>query len=251
MKKSHIDAKFPQSSFEPVLISEVTRMSGEMRCVAGLNVASQAMVRPLKSDGSNWRLGDDRSVFKLGHLIDLKPTGRRGAVLPHATEDTPLRDLPVVLERFDEATAHALLVDSAAKSVSFAVGVTLHDAKFVDEGTRCPSLFGVRAPRRKIRFHTGFDEKLKLQVDDADGAHYDLSVTCDRILSLFDGARGRAPLGADEANDWLGKYGLAENVILRVGMARPWDGNRGWEPRRCYLQLNGIVCPKDELSSIR
>ena len=37
-----------------VLITEVTRMTGGIVCVAGLDVATGRMVRPLQVDGSNW-----------------------------------------------------------------------------------------------------------------------------------------------------------------------------------------------------
>ncbi len=33
-------------------------------------------------------------------------------------------------------------------------------------------------------------------------------------------------------------------VILRLGLARAWAGTDGaYEPKRCYLQLNGIILP--------
>src|SRR4051812_31482792 len=100
-----------------VLISEVTRMSGRVCCVAGLNIETQRMVRPLQSTGSNWDLGNDRSVFREGNLLGCEPNGNRGKVMPHATEDTPLGSKPKVLDQFGEDELYALLLPSAKSTV--------------------------------------------------------------------------------------------------------------------------------------
>jgi hypothetical protein len=42
-----------------------------------------------------------------------------------------------------------------------------------------------------------------------------------------------------------------EELILRIGFSRPWDGKlNGWNPRRCYLQANGLICRRDNYGSI-
>lgn len=246
MDAAKILKTYPEPAYNPVLISEVTRMGGDYRCVAGLDVRRQRIIRPLLTPGSNWRIGGDRSVFEVGHLVHVRPTGVPGKVYPHATEDTPLEKAPKVLERFDEETTYQLLIGSCASSIRSGFGVTFVDDQYVVAGTKCPSLVGVRIPRKKVTFHTGYGGKLRLIVNDSDGVMYDLGVTSDRLLNLFDNAKnGKAPFGISEANDWL-KKAPDEVLILRLGLARAFDGKeKAWNPLRCYLQLNGIVCPRD------
>lgn len=246
MDADRINKRYPHPAHSPVLISEVTRMSGIIRCVAGFDTRAQKMVRPLQAASSNWPLGDNRSVFEVGHLVDVTPTGARGKTFPHATEDTPLSRMPKVLERFDEATTYGLLIGTCVGSFTEAFGVKLIDNQYVAVGTRCPSLVGISVPRKNLTFHTGYGEKLRLRVTDSDNETYDLGVTSDRLLGLFNKARdSSAPFGVNEANPWLSENGPSQRLILRVGLARPFDGKKGWDPLRCYLQLNGIVCPED------
>ena len=248
MTAEEIKGKYPSPPHNPVLISEVTRMSKGVYCVAGLNIASQAMVRPLLADGSNWSLGADRSVFAAGNLVDIRPTGVRSTALPHANEDTRLQGPPVVLERFAEDETHALLLGAARPSVVEAIGSQLIDNKYVVEGTLCHSLGGVTARRKQVRFREDSYAHLRLSLSDSDGTLYDLKVTSDQLQHMFSPADHEAEphFGVDEANEWLDANGTDDTLILRVGLTRPWDGKENqWNPKRCYLQLNGVICPED------
>lgn len=223
-------------------------MSGGVCCVAGMSTVTQRMVRPLQKDGTNWNLGRDRSVFSPGHLLDCLPTGRRGTVMPHATEDTPLQSTPVVLERLSEEFLYSLLIGSAKPSVVRALSHDLLDGKYVEEGANCSSLGGMAVERRKIRFHdSGFGD-LRLLFTDSDGTLYDLKVTSAWLQQLFSPSdkEPKPHFGVAEGNEWLAVNKPTDQLILRVGLARPWAGKeKQWNPRRCYVQLNGIVCPQD------
>jgi hypothetical protein len=108
-------------------------------------------------------------------------------------------------------------------------------------------LVGVGIPRKRVAFHTGYGGRLRVVFTDGDGVTYDLPVTSDRLLKLFNNAKDDdSPFGVAEANSWLKENGPTQVLILRLGLTRAWDGgDKAWNPERCFLQLNGIICPED------
>ncbi len=238
---------YPAGKFHPILITEVTRMSGGYFCVAAWDIHGERIVRPLQPNGSNWQLGNDRSVFYPGHLLNCSPTGRSHGIYPHRTEDLILAATPTILERFGEAETYHLLIDKTDPNIVSIFGQPLIDDKYIVEGTNCRSLGSVRARQRHVSFHVSFS-KLRLQLLDTDGSHYDLPVTSDELRRVFS-PRDNDPephFGVEEANEWLRVNDPNQELILRVGLARGWAGSDGsWSPKRCYLQLNGIICPQD------
>jgi len=116
--ENHIKSKYPADRYLPVLISEITRMTHGYYCVAGWDVHGHRMVRPLNSMRFNWKLGTDRAIFSVGHLINCNPTGMNNNVFPHATEDLPLSESPTLLESYDEPTVCNFLSDKAFRSIS-------------------------------------------------------------------------------------------------------------------------------------
>lgn len=81
-----------------------------------------------------------------------------------------------------------------------------------------------------------------------DDVLYRLPVTCDRLRHFFSSGddEPEPTFGIAEANRWLGASSPRSEIILRIGLARGWGGKEGaWNPRRCYVQLNGIICPED------
>lgn len=248
MTESQTIARYPANRFRSVLISEVTRMSMGNYCVAGWDFHAGKMVRPLQPSGANWRLGTDRSVFSVGYLVNCVPSGRHNATYPHATEDLILSQLPSLLEKFDEATTYALLLDKASTSIRELFGCALVEDKYLPEGTNCRSLGGVRAIRRRVRFIEDGFRKLRLQLQDIDHVSYRLPVTCDTLRHFFSPSDEEVEphFGIAEANEWLCVNPPDSEIIMRIGLARGWVGKDGeWSPRRCYAQLNGIICPED------
>ncbi|HKP97835.1 MAG TPA: hypothetical protein VJ385_19010 [Fibrobacteria bacterium] len=248
MNETQIKTKYPVSQYMPVLISEVTRMSKGRYCVAGWDFHGNKMVRPLQSSGDNWRFGTDRSIFSVGKLVNCVPIGSPRNAYPHATEDLRLASPPNLLRIFDEPETYLLLLDKAFKSLRQLFGVSLLEDKFIPEGTQCRSLGGVRIARRRVNFIEDTFGRLRLNVLDNDGIQYQLAVTCDRLKHLFSSSNddSEPQYGLSEANAWLSETPENEDLILRVGLARGWNGNSSdWNPLRCYAQLNGILCPED------
>ncbi len=99
--------------------------------------------------------------------------------------------------------------------------------------------------RRQVRFFEDFG-KLRLELRDSDGVTYNLPVTSDELLHIFSPSDNEAFFGVDEANEWLSVNPPRTELIMRIGLARGWiGGDANWNPPRCYVQLNGIICPED------
>ena len=48
--------------------------------------------------------------------------------------------------------------------------------------------------------------------------------------------------GVTELTEMLNSVPREEEIILRLGLARAWDGkDNHWNPMRCYVQLNGLI----------
>lgn len=248
MNIDQIKQKYPRANFHPILVTEVTRMNRGYSCIAAWDIYEERIIRPLQRNGDNWQLANDHSLFFPGHLLNCSPRGRVRNVLPHGHEDFPLERLPTLLERFSEAETYELLIDKTNDSISSIYGQRLVEDKYIVEGTDCKSLGSILAQRRNIRFFQDMYGKLRLRLQDTDGTVYVLPVTSDELLRTFSPtAEELEPhFGVDEANEWLEANAPEQQLILRIGLARGWSGKEGtWMPKRCYVQLNGIICPTD------
>lgn len=242
MSLDQIKRRYPAQTHRLVLISEVTRMTKGYYCVAGWDVHSNRMVRLLQANGENW-LYDP--VFIVGNLVSYKLSGKRNTAFPHATEDSILTAPPTLIEYFDESEMYSLLLGTTFESVAKIFGRALFDEKYIIDGTNCRSLGGLRIERSRIHFVEDSYRKLRLRLHDNDDVNYCLPVTDAGLLRMF--SEDTEPhFGVAEANEWLDVNPPEAQIILRVGLARGWSGKEGtWSPRRCYAQLNGIICPDD------
>ena len=197
-------------------------------CVAAWDIHNRRMVRPLQPSGENWRLDADRSLFRVGSLLDCSPSGRPSQAYPHATEDLPLTRSPTLLEHLDESTTYAFLLPTTARSIRELFGRPLAEDKFVEDGAQCPSLGGVRIRRERTAFEQDAYGKLRFRVHDADDVLYRLPVTCDRLRHFFSSGddESEPTFGIAEANRWLGASSPRSEIILRIGLARGWGGRK-------------------------
>lgn len=187
-------------------------------------------------------------MFSPGSILNCTPTGARRTSYPHATEDLLLASPPALLHTIDEPQLHALIAPYAFSSVTELFGAELVDHRFIEDGTRCRSLGGLRVASDKVRFLEDGFGRLRLDFSDSTNATYRLPVTCDWLQHIFspsdDDAEPR--FGISEANEWIEANPKDSELILRIGLARGWNGKEGqWHPLRCYAQLNGIICPED------
>lgn len=234
MDVEKIKSKYPPETSRPVLITEVTRMKGGFSCVAGWDLNKETMVRPLQSTGANWRV-QEGSALAPCNLVDFDVVGSGKGGYPHRTEDTLLSKEPSLLETLAEAEAYRLLKDTTFPSIAAVFDNHLIEDKYVIDGTHCRSLGGVLAFARSLEFVEEFG-KLRVRITDSDQRTYWLKVTSEELQTIFD------QRGVSAANGWLSESLQSSPVILRVGLPRGWIGpDKNWDPKRCYVQLNGII----------
>src|SRR5580693_8557213 len=88
---------------------------------------------------------------------------------------------------------------------------------------------------------------LRISLADDEGM-YEFPLKSHGLIGLF------APAGVTDlrrANRWLEANTPEEEIVVRLGLARGWDGNEyGWSPRRCYIQVNNVICPVDHSTDV-
>lgn len=213
-------------------------MRGGFFCVAGWNLHVGEMSRPLQPNGDNWRLQPGTPIVPCNVVNFDIVSGGHGA-FPHRTEDTLVAREPHLLEALSEPEAYKILRDTAFPSIATLFENQLVQDRYVVDGTHVRSLGGVLVPVQNLQFFETF-EKLRVHVRDSDGMAYGLKVTSDELQTIF------AQDGVTGANEWLQRASRDSPLILRVGLARAWDGpDRNWDPKRCYVQLNGVIRSTD------
>ncbi len=220
-----------------ILITEVTRMTGDKVCVAGLDVATGKMVRPLKPDGSNWEEAEwvQTDYLRVGNIVGLTPASPSASShFPHATEDFRCSHVTGLAVATPTQLYHAC-VESADPDIDTLFANQVVGGKYVVDGTRCRSLGCVMVDAASLRLEVPFD-KVQVSWQDAAGAWHNLSVTELPIRSP-DADVGLRLLRARLLH-------VTGDVALRIGLARGWNGGAAnHNPLRCYLQLNGLIVP--------
>jgi hypothetical protein len=222
-----------------VIVTEVTRMSGGLVCVAALDVHSGTMVRPLQTDGSNWEEAKwvDTDYMLIGNVLSLVPATPGHPAYPHATEDFRVGTVRL-LEREALGDLYEACAETADVSVEAIFGGALSEGKYVVAGTECRSLGCIMLPRGKLKV-SEFYGKVQVSYHDETYGWHNFSVTDLFVKNLGDAAAGVAALAAR-----IAEASYFRPLALRLGLARAWDGgDRGYDPKRCFLQLNGLIVP--------
>ena len=247
MPLEQLQQQFPAARHHPILITEVTRMREGHYCVAGWDIHAGRIVRPLQPPGENWQLRNGCIPFAVGELIDVIPARHKPGLAPHSTEDFVLGGPPQTLTMFNEAETFTLLRSTADKSIRAIFGPLFGD-RYLHEGTGQRSLGSILLRRERMHLFVDQKEKLRIQFTDGDGVRYALAVTSEKMLHYFSPRPQDPPphYGIREAAAWLNATPADQAVMLRIGLSRGWAGTeKAWKPPRCYLQLNGIICPAD------
>ena len=221
-----------------VLITEVTHMKkGGLVCVAGINLATGQMVRPVQGDGSNWGAAKwvSTSYFEVGRIVGLDPAAAGQPGFPHATEDLRIATVHQA-DTVSAANLYAACVETAHADLDAMFDSCLIDDKYVVEGSKCRSLGCLIVDPADLHAENSYG--VKLVYDDADNKRHYIKVTELETIAGGDEAAGAAAL--QERLD-----GAAGPVALRLGLARAWAGpaDQHYDPRRCYMQLNGVILP--------
>ena len=238
MSLEKLQQKFPPTENKQVLVTEVTRMTGGQVCVAGLDIHSGVMVRPLQPSGHNWP--EEKWVgggyLVVGNVISLAAAKAGNSSYPHASEDFRVARVGKQGEA-SAAELYAACAETSDQSLEDIFGGNLVEGKYALANSECRSLGSISIRAQKLRATT-FYGKTQVSYQDRWKTWHNLPVT-----ELQTKNKGDADAGTQSLSARLTSAGW-QDVILRLGLARSWDGgDQGFDPKRCYLQLNGIILP--------
>ena len=240
--------RYPASTDYLLLITEVTRMQNDVFCIAAYDAHREKMVRPMLAGRGAWTFDALHPAYRPGQLVSGTPGGIERSLYPHRTEDTPLLFMMKTLETWTESNLHSALMPISSPQIAEIFGDKLVDGKYLIEGTRCPSLGSVKIERRLLRFCSGAQNRIRLEVKENDETLYSLPITCNRLRCCFD--LNSDSEAVSKANQRLTSLPSGEIFILRIGLSRGYAGTNGeFNPKRCYLQVNGMLCARGWLPS--
>jgi len=223
-----------------ILLTEVTRMSGDTVCVAGIDIFDGKMVRPLQGDGSNWegsRWVNHLGCMIVGNVLSLKSATAIPSQFPHATEDFRVSELDLLGS--EPTMLYDACLEMADEDIESIFDGHLIEEKYVLAASACRSLGCVMVARNKLRVANWYG-KVQVSFQDRYGTWNNLPVTELRTKNA-----GGTDDGVKSLISRLSDVGLFTPVALRLGLARAWVGPEGnYDPKRCYLQLNGLILPR-------
>lgn len=230
-----LNERFQEEHDKVILVTEVTRMNQGLVCVAGLEIRTGRMLRPLMGDGSNWpEIGWVNSGYMVvGNVLGLKAAAQAVSDYPHRTEDFRVANVKLL----GQATTEELFqscVETASENVNAIFGGNVKNNKFVEANTNCASLGCVIVRANRIQL---IEDSTKLRISIPAGffGRHELALTDLQMKALSVDQQKAAIRGRIDSSG--GK------VAIRIGLARAWGGNLGYvfDPKRCYLQANGVI----------
>jgi hypothetical protein len=172
----------------------------------------------------------------VGNILSLKPAEPGSPDYPHATEDYRTSHV-TKMAKASNSELYEACMETADDGIDSLFDGNIVDNKYVAEKTECRSLGCVAVPSNKLRLSDKFD-KVQVSYPDDLGTWHNLSVTDLTIKNLKNATKG-----VEHLQHQIENAGYSPS-ILRVGLARAWDGpNNEHDPKRCYLQLNGLIFP--------
>ena len=217
-----------------VLITDLTEY-GALRCVAGVDLEDNSMVRPEPGPAQFWQATScaPDGPFVPGNVVEFEATTPKPATdLPHLTEDRVVRGKPCAIESYDpeKFIEHLGKLNTPLEEI-FGDQVKFENGKpYIEKGTECPSLFGTAVESTAVQFHESkykdSPAKPRVLLELPNGTA-DLSITA---LDLREVHRAGGVKGLNS------RFESAKLIHLRLGLARAWDDY----PDRCYMQVNGI-----------
>ncbi|MDA1051467.1 MAG: hypothetical protein O3C40_13445 [Planctomycetota bacterium] len=224
-----------------IVVNHLTRMQQGFMCVAGIDLQTGRHVRPvLNSQMRTKFLACHGGPFEMGTIVDLgwtKSVGRPPAiedVLFHRSEVQPVGDMPPdEFWRLLDQTAQPKLV------AIFGSGLKPRGrgSYGVEQNQGDTSLGCYRLPNRARLFiqHRGGDRRGRIRIEFQFGEYpFDLGVTDVRLYAV-DHVTPQEDL-VQQANQRLQ---TDDEVILSVGLSRPFQSNEGREPIH-WLQVNNL-----------
>jgi hypothetical protein len=213
-------------------------------CVAAYDLHAGRTVRPLPRNVPNWPNVEYTSGrITVGTVLGVVPADPQPvSAYPHASDDLRLTGNPVRLGVLTRGEVVDALRPTADRTVSTIFDGNLRAESYVEEFVQCRSLGAVMVLAAQIHpFVRQRYSQLRVTFTDASRTPYDLAVT-DMEVRQVQEAQG-VDAAAQYLQDKLAPHQHAE-LMLRLGLTRAWSGSSGtWQPRRCTLQCNGLLCP--------
>lgn len=230
-----------QTPTRRVVLTEVTRMQPGFFCVAGVDLDSGNILRPLPPRDIRWRAqADGAPPFSVGTVLKCQFQSNANRSGAHGAEDRSCIYMPTQVGRMTPAELHTTLLPSAKRDVSEVYGAPLLDGMYLEEGRGAHSLGCLRVEPGSLSFHQGNRNAIRVDFKDASGASFNLKLTCHTLCSALEAKQANLP----GLNAWAAR--ADQPVLLRMGLARPWNGGHehNYNPRRCYAQINGLIYPE-------
>ncbi len=219
-----------------IALLDVTEMSGDAVCIAGMDMASGATLR-LADRTPTRRLLRSYGGFRPTDIITVQYEPKRRTEPPH-TEDGRWDHLTLRKDgTIDPTVLTRLLTPKAFNSVEEAFGAPAfkgrngNSAWLPGQGLR--SLATVRASA--IRAHLAGDA-LRVKFTDAGGGHWPAAPFQD--LAVKTHPQTCASCAAGFLRNVAGEFD-ADDVLVRVGLTRPFSA--GDTPPGCWLQVTNVL----------
>lgn len=98
----------------------------------------------------------------------------------------------------------------------------------VIEGTDCPSVGICRCKGKNLQFYANEYGKKRCKINQQEALSFDFPITCCSLQTY-----GILPPADD-------------NVLVILGLGRPFDGNGKFDPKRCYILIIGIISEHEQ-----
>jgi hypothetical protein len=228
-----------------ILVTDITNMRDNFRCLAGWCEAEHRMVRPLP-DGHNWPASTLQALnLTTGCTIEVTPAAKpTAAVFPHATEDMPIKLAGIVVKArdFNNWFAKSGPIIAADLETAFSGCLEfgapyngIQQGLHVTTGKQCSSLVGFNMPTDRLLFREKRypNKPLALQAvltfsKDGSYKYYSMPVVSSVLKSIWENQ------GLNGIREHLPKVG---NLHVRVGLARGWPD----KPNYCTVMLNSVL----------
>jgi hypothetical protein len=231
----------------PLIITDVTRMSGTRVCIAGVN-QQRKCIRPILPYGitEDW-------LYQNGHCI-IRPFSRVNLDLLENRPDPPHTEDWLIDGEFkifkgilEEKFKIQLLNETAQDTVNniFKTEI-IHDHGFyIHKGDGEYSLGTLHPQRIEEVFYRCYDDKWDYRISFIDQADqsYRLSVTDLSFRKYVDQLRTEQHLCIAEIEEKMLQVLDTPVIFLRIGLARNWEKF----PDRCFLQITGVYTFPDFL----
>lgn len=142
-----------------------------------------------------------------------------------------------MLEQLTESTLFSALAPHVDDSIDKLFDGNVQERKYVIDATRCRSLGSLLVSAGSANIAIDNFRKTRFSFKDRTRQEYNLPVT---DLRVADGQ-------ADRITEIVRRIAHARErmsqILLRIGLARGFDGSGRWNQKRCYLQVNGVFFP--------